>query len=55
MTESIREEVVPRVVIEEAELNAIEGGLMPDYGDGPLPPIRPKPPWWPPFLLPPLK
>jgi hypothetical protein len=59
MTDSTREEEVPRAVIEAAELNAIEGGgLTPDFCVGPLPPVRPKPPWWPPckpFPLPPLK
>jgi hypothetical protein len=49
MRESVREEVVPRAVIEAAELNAIEGGLTPDYLVGPLPPVRPMPPWWPPW------
>jgi hypothetical protein len=53
MTESVREELVPRAVIEAAELNAIEGGLTPDYLVGPLPPVRPKPSWWPPFQTPP--
>jgi hypothetical protein len=45
MTESVREEEVPRAVIEAAELNAIEGGLTPDYGGTGLPSYRP--PWWP--------
>jgi hypothetical protein len=55
MTESVREEPVPRAVIEAAELNAIEGGgLTPDFCVGPLPPIRPKPPCKP-GPLPPVK